>query len=283
MANSVNDGTRDIFTPQISGVLGLSPTAQTRTAADTVLGAWLLRHPQAQNVSVGFALKRPDILNATTNTGNSTYGTSLSSSAGEMHMLAPDPNSYFGPLVSAPTTSYESTGAPTSGTGGGQQMQSAGWATTLEQWTFLNAAGEEVAGGKGAVAAVDPWYSGIVMPKSESEKICKFILFLCMTSQPPLILTLPVARIPGSQLVSASDASQQMWTIPCNTRLNLTISIAGIDFDIDPRDLIVEGDTSGGSAQKRQDAVCPCSVQGWADATVPGYMLGGTFMRNAYV
>jgi hypothetical protein len=163
-------------------------------------------------------------------------------------------------------------------------MQASGWATTLEHWTFLNAAGEEVAGGKGAVAAVDPWYSGIVMPKSESENICKFAFLSDVSASANTdTFKLPVARIPGSQLVSTPDAPQQTWTIPCNTRVNLTISIAGIDFDIDPRDMIIEGDTSGGSAQKRQDAVCPCSVQGWSDATVPGYMLGSTFMRNAYM
>ncbi|KAG8736372.1 hypothetical protein FRC10_009397 [Ceratobasidium sp. 414] len=259
VAGSVNDGTRDVFNSQISGILGLSPVAQTRTAADTVLGAWLLRNPQAQNVSVGFALKRPDILNATASAINTTTGANDTSSAGEMHMLAPDPDAYYGALSFVPTVSYDSGG----GTGGGQQMQASGWATKLEKWSFLNANGEQVTGGEGAIAAVDPWYTGIIMPKSQCESV--------------------FAKIAGAQLISGPDASQQIWNIPCNTRLNLTISIAGIDFDVDPRDIIEQGDGTGGGAQKRQGAMCECSVQGWADPTVPGYMLGSSFMRNAYV
>ncbi|KAG8741141.1 hypothetical protein FRC12_015757 [Ceratobasidium sp. 428] len=103
------------------------------------------------------------------------------------------------------------------------------------------------------------------MPKSQSESI--------------------FAKIAGSQLVSAPDASQLTWNIPCNTQMNLTISIAGIDFDMDPRDMVEQGDTgvSGGGVQGRQNAMCECSVQGWTDPTVPGYMLGSSFMRNAYV
>ncbi|KAG9121318.1 hypothetical protein FRC07_002760, partial [Ceratobasidium sp. 392] len=250
VAGSVNDGTRDVFNQHISGILGLSPTAETRSATDTVLGAWLARNPQAKSVSVGFALKRPDILNATVNTANITSAgnsTSLArrnstalamgnntSSAGEMHMLAPDPDAYHGELNYAPVTSYQSSGGSTAGTGGGQQMQAAGWSTKLERWTFLNANGEQVTGGEGAIAAVDPWYTGIIMPKSQSESI--------------------FAKIPGSQLISAPDASQQTWNIPCNTHMNMTISIAGIDFDMDPRDMVEQGDTGGGAQQARQNA-----------------------------
>ncbi|KAG8682386.1 hypothetical protein FRC08_014995 [Ceratobasidium sp. 394] len=223
-----------------------------------------MRNPQAQNVSVGFALKRPDVLNATTNSTNSTtVGTNNTSPAGEMHMLSPDPDAYYGGLTFVPTVSYDSSGGTTSGTGGGEQMQASGWATKLEKWKFLNANGEQVVGGEGAVAAVDPWYTGIIMPKSQCESV--------------------FAKISGAQLVSAPDASQQIWNIPCSTRMNLTISIAGIDFDVDPRDMIEEGDATGGGAQKRQNAMCECSVQGWTDPTVPGYMLGSSFMRNAYV
>ncbi|KAG9103957.1 hypothetical protein FRC06_006742 [Ceratobasidium sp. 370] len=236
--------------------------AETRTAADTVLGAWLMRNPQAQNVSVGFALKRPDVMNATANAINTTIGAN-NTSAGELHMLAPDPDAYYGGLSFVSVVSYDSSGGTTSGTGGGQQMQAAGWATKLEKWKFLNANGEQVVGGEGAIAAVDPWYAGIIMPKSQSESV--------------------FAKIAGAQLVSGPDASQQIWNIPCSTRMNLTISIAGIDFGVDPRDMIEQGDATGGGAQKRQGAMCECSVQGWADPTVPGYMLGSSFMRNAYV
>ncbi|KAF8599285.1 acid protease [Ceratobasidium sp. AG-I] len=286
VAASVNDGTRDVFTPQISGVIGLNPSARTRETGDTILGGWLARNPQAQFVSVGFALTRIEdaldgiadglfngtIGNSTTSdpNANSTTAQSLPANwttaiAGEMHMLAPDPKSYVGDLVSVPVAAYEDTGGPTSGTGGGQQMQAAGWATKLEQWTFLNAAGEEVQGGQGAVAAVDPWYAGIVMPKGESENV--------------------FSKIPGSQLISDPTASQLEWNVPCNSRLNFTIVIGGVQFAIDPRDLIEQGETSGSGngTAKRQNAMCPCSVQGWSDATVPGYMLGSSFMRNAYV
>ncbi|QRV76792.1 aspartyl protease [Ceratobasidium sp. AG-Ba] len=263
IANSVNDGTRDVFNVNISGIFGLSPTAESGSPTDTVLGAWLSRHPQAQNVSVGFALKRPDILNTTASSNNSTVSTNSSSPAGEMHMLAPDPDSYYGQLSYVPTVSYESTGGSTSGTGGGQQMQATGWSTKLEEWTFLNGNGDRAVGGQGAVAAVDPWYAAIIMPRSQSENI--------------------FAKIAGSQLVSPPEASQQIWNIPCNTRMNLTISIGGIDFDMDPRDMIIQGDTVAGNTQKRQDAMCECAVQGWTDPEVPGYMLGSSFMRNAYV
>ncbi|KAG8724605.1 hypothetical protein FRC12_024291, partial [Ceratobasidium sp. 428] len=167
VAGSVNDGTRDVFTPQISGILGLSPMAQTRSAADTVLGAWLARNPQAKSVAVGFALKRPDILNATANAlvnatnvtapGNNTSSPpptgNNTASAGEMHMLAPDPDAYNGQLSYSNVESYESSGGPTTGTGGGQQMQASGWSTKLERWEFLNSNGEQVTGGEGAIAA----------------------------------------------------------------------------------------------------------------------------------
>ncbi|CAE7117950.1 unnamed protein product [Rhizoctonia solani] len=266
VAGSVNEGTRNIFNEQVSGVLGLSPTAKLHSYADTVLGAWLQKNPQAQKVSVGFALNRPDILNATINGNSSTSTNSTNYGGGEMHMIAPDSSSYYGELVMAQTVSYASSGGPTSGSGGGQQMQAAGWVTNLEEWTFLNSNGDRVSGGKGAHAAVDPWYSSIIMPRSESENI--------------------FSKIPGAKLTSSSDDPQQSWDVPCNTHLNLTISIAGIDFVIDPRDLISQGqDVAGntGGSQKRQDAMCACAVQGWTDSSVPGYMLGNSFMRNAYV
>ncbi|KAH7330743.1 aspartic peptidase domain-containing protein [Rhizoctonia solani] len=268
VAGSVNEGTRNIFNGQVSGVLGLAPTAKLHSYADTVLGAWLQRNPQAPKVSVGFALRRPEILNATTNGNSTTLTNSTNPGGGEMHMLAPDTSSYYGELATVSTVSYASSGAPTTGNGGGQQMQAAGWVTNLEEWTFLNPNGERVNGGKGAHAAVDPWYSSIIMPRSESENI--------------------FSKIPGSRLTSSSNDPQQTWNVPCNTRMNLTISIAGIDFIIDPRDLISEGQELGaasnhGGVQKRQDAMCACAVQGWTDPSVPGYMLGNSFMRNAYI
>ncbi|KAL5640707.1 hypothetical protein ACGC1H_001252 [Rhizoctonia solani] len=268
VAGSVNEGTRELFNTDVSGIIGLASNAKLHSYADTILGGWLKRNPQAQKVSVGFALKRPEILNATANTNSSTSANSTNSGAGEMHMLAPDPSSYYGDLVTVQTVSYASSGAPTSGNGGGQQMQAAGWVTNLEEWTFLNSNGELMNGGKGAHAAIDPWYSSIIMPRSESEHI--------------------FSKIPGSRLVSSANDPQQSWNVPCNTHVNLTISIAGIDFVIDPRDLISQrqdvaaaGNTGG--AQKRQDAMCACAVQGWTDSSVPGYMLGNSFMRNAYI
>ncbi|KAJ1310817.1 hypothetical protein OPQ81_009337 [Rhizoctonia solani] len=268
IAGSVNDGTRDIFNAEVSGVIGLAPTAKLHSYSDTVLGAWLQRNPLAEKVSVGFALKRPDILNATTNGNSSAPLNSTNSGAGEMHMLAPDPASYYGELVTVPTVSYSNSGGSISGNGGGQQMQAAGWVTKLEEWTLLDSNGARVNGGKGAHAAVDPWYSSIIMPRSESENI--------------------FSRIPGSRLISSPNDPQQSWDIPCNTRMNLTISIAGIDFVIDPRDLIQQGQSLGVAgntrgAEKRQDAMCACAVQGWTDSSVPGYMLGSSFMRNAYI
>ncbi|CAE6490711.1 unnamed protein product [Rhizoctonia solani] len=267
IAGSVNEGTREIFSAEVSGIVGLANTAKLHSSADTILGAWLQRNPQAEKVSVGFALKRPDILNATTD-GNSTISTNTTDSgAGEMHMLAPDSSSYYGELVTVQTVSYASSGAPTVGSGGGQQMQAAGWVTNLEEWTFLNPNGERVSGGKGAHAAIDPWYNSIIMPRKECENI--------------------FAKIPGSRLTSSANDPQQSWEVPCNTHVNLTISIAGIDFVIDPRDLISQGQdvaaSNTGGAQKRQDVMCACAVQGWTDSSVPGYMLGNSFMRNAYI
>ncbi|CAE6404984.1 unnamed protein product [Rhizoctonia solani] len=265
VAGSVNDGTRDIFNSEVSGILGFAPTAKLHTFGDTVLGAWLQRNSQAQNVSVGFALNRLDVLNATTGGNSSTSANATASGAGEMHMLVPDSSSYYGKLATVPTVLYADSGGSTTGFGGGQQMQAAGWVTNLEEWTFLNSKGERVNGGKGAHAAVDPWYSSIIMPKRESENI--------------------FSKIPGSRLMSTPNDPQQSWNIPCNTHINLTISIAGIDFAIDPRDLISQTQdvSAARNTGKRQNAMCACAVQGWSDPTVPGYMLGSSFMRNAYI
>lgn len=271
-----------MFTSQISGILGLGSVAKLHPSADTFLGAWLQRNPQAEKVSVGFALNRPETSNATTNSGNSTTN-SPQLDAGEMHMLVPDMTSYDGDIVNVEISSYSSTNGPIYGNGGGQQMQAAGWMAKLDQWSFLNQNGDRVDGGNGAIAAVDPWYSAIIMPRKESESICE------SRNRSPYGMNIkadaanPVAKIPGSQLTSSSNTTQQIWNVPCDTRVNLTISIAGIDFNIDPRDLIIQGDIDGSTLQKRQDAMCPCAVQGWSDATVPGYMLGSAFMWNAYV
>ncbi|KAF8708458.1 Eukaryotic aspartyl protease, partial [Rhizoctonia solani] len=265
IAGSVNDGTRDIFNAEVSGVLGFAPTTKLHTFGDTVLGAWLQRNLDAESVSVGFALKRPDILNATARGNNSAPTNSTTPGAGEMHMLAPDSSSYYGELSTVPTVSYASSGGSTTGNGGGQQMQAAGWVTNLEEWTFSNPNGERVNGGKGAHAAVDPWYSSIIMPRKESESI--------------------FSKIPGSRLISTPNDPQQSWDIPCSTQINLTISIAGIDFIIDPQDLISQAQdlVAGNNVEKRQGAMCECAVQGWTDPSVPGYMLGNSFMRNAYI
>lgn len=77
-------------------------------------------------------------------------------------------------------------------------MQAAGWATKLEEWTFLNAAGDQVQGGQGAVAAVDPWYTAIVMPRGESEGICKSPFYLF--KRIGVDVSFALVKSPGSQV-----------------------------------------------------------------------------------
>ncbi|TFY67049.1 hypothetical protein EVG20_g4084 [Dentipellis fragilis] len=96
------------------------------------------------------------------------------------------------------------------------------------------------------------------------------------TATSQIIMPLQDAGFINQQLGALMDASTRKFYIPCNTNLQLSLTIANQDWAIDSRDLVDLRDM-------RPNGFCISMIQGGAANFQGAWLLGATFMKNAYV
>ncbi|TFY61132.1 hypothetical protein EVG20_g7166, partial [Dentipellis fragilis] len=76
-------------------------------------------------------------------------------------------------------------------------------------------------------------------------------------------------KIPGARQVSPGE-----WIIPCNTQAVLALTIGGVVWRVDPRDLAFQPVDSPG--------LCKSNISGDVNAKDGRVTLGGAFLKNVY-
>ncbi|PIL22833.1 hypothetical protein GSI_15528 [Ganoderma sinense ZZ0214-1] len=86
--------------------------------------------------------------------------------------------------------------------------------------------------------------------------------------------------IPGSQLVSRSDLSGQIWQLPCDKEVNITFKFGGKSFPVHPLDANIDLNLTDSSGNH----VCFGAFQPMASQSGATYdaIFGMAFLRNAY-
>ncbi|ESK90247.1 aspartic-type endopeptidase [Moniliophthora roreri MCA 2997] len=133
----------NLFSPQVSGILGLGDNGRDRNFEATVLGNWLSKNPTQANVSYGLALNAP---------------LEASEDGGEFHWLRPNNASFEEPVVWKPlipantsTTQYDSF-------------------VQMDTYSF-DGEGASISGPLDLLAVIDPFTSSIFFPQDQARAI----------------------------------------------------------------------------------------------------------------
>ncbi|TFK38596.1 aspartic peptidase domain-containing protein [Crucibulum laeve] len=160
----------------ISGLLGLGTNIRDGKFNLSALGGWLSSSIGFSNVSFGLLLNPPQ---------------KLSSDAGQLHWLAPDPSSYQGDVTwknLITTTSLDSD-----------------WVFQMDSWVFnLTNNGSQSRSGGNMTTAVDPYNPNIIFPFDIAHSIH--------------------SSIDGAVLKTQTSMSS-VWSIPCDSQMSLTITV----------------------------------------------------------
>lgn len=94
---------------------------------------------------------------------------------------------------------------------------------------------------------------------------------------PRLVSDSIYSRIPGSVFMNISSGVGEVWTIPCDAEVNITIKIGGVTFPIHPLDTSLDWVENG-------EQICIGSFQPkTVQSTTYDAILGMAFLRNAYM
>ncbi|TFY51634.1 hypothetical protein EVG20_g10913 [Dentipellis fragilis] len=96
------------------------------------------------------------------------------------------------------------------------------------------------------------------------------------TAVPQILMSPEDANRINQQLGATLDSSTQKFYIPCDTNLQLSLTIGGRDWVIDPRDLVFLQDV-------HPSGLCLSNIQAGPSNLFGTWLLGTTFMKNAYV
>ncbi|KAH9938982.1 acid protease [Epithele typhae] len=245
------------FDQTVSGLFGLGTLKQATTAAgfpasfdDSIYGQYYIRNPGATNFTFGMDLKPSPVVPGSGSSLSIQPGQeSLAQEAanvGTMHWLQPDTSAYQADKLQ--TVSVQS------GISGGYLPNSTQPDLTVQLGGWSEKAGSNnVGGGSGMLANIDPYYSGIYMPGSQARLFHD--------------------AISGSQSVPLSTilGSTSSWRVPCDTEVSFTVTINGQSFTIDQSALVV----NMGNNQ------CMSIVEGFTDTSVTQYILGQTWIRSS--
>ncbi|KAJ6626971.1 aspartic peptidase domain-containing protein [Mycena sp. CBHHK59/15] len=175
-----------------------------------------------------------------------TYGMALNPPAesatdgGVLHWLAADQSAYEG-AVSWKTISTNST------------ANISDWVVDMDAWSVaggptmfnISQSGVEMP------TLLDPYYSSIVFPQPAARSI--------------------YASIPGSSK-HASSAFSNIWKLPCNTKLRLTVTFGQFSTSLDQKSLV-----------KPQGSICVGVIQEWNSSVTTDYLLGSPFIAVLYL
>lgn len=130
-----------MFSPGISGILGLGPNSRDGNFNATVFGGYLSGQPAGENFTYGMALSP--------NTGSSNDG-------GYLHLIHPEPSYYQGNVAWKDMQTYNTSSLDTD------------FYINLDSWTLTTANGNVSRSGN-LVTAIDPIYDALVFPQQDAS------------------------------------------------------------------------------------------------------------------
>jgi len=223
----------DVFNSDVSGIFGLQ--AGTGNA------------PQFNASVIGALFGRQPARSSF------SYGMSLeppsagSNSAGQLHWLAADPSSYTGTVTRKNITIASSQV--------GNEVLSAQNTMTvfeLDKWVVSLPGGKTVINAA-VQAGLDPYYPGIYFPADQAKLIYD--------------------QVSGSSSSTGDKGQSTIWTIPCDTKFSLALTIGDASFSLDQSKLIL----------KNSDGSCTSYLRGWADSGNTQYLFGSSFLSTIYL
>ena len=139
----------------ISGIAGFGQS-NVQHPTDTLVGQYLVSHPNVSNIVFGMALNAPPAEGGSESDG------------GNIHLFNPDPNFFEGEIFNTPVATI-------------QQQQNFGelppqigsydWTVQMQGWTFQSN-DKRVTGGSGVYATVEPAFPYIMLTDSDVKNIC---------------------------------------------------------------------------------------------------------------
>ncbi|KAK0232884.1 aspartic peptidase domain-containing protein [Armillaria fumosa] len=137
----VANQSNSMFSPGISGILGLGPNSRDGNFNATVFGGYLSGQPAGENFTYGMALSP--------NTGSSNDG-------GYLHLIHPDPSYYQGNVAWKEMQTFNTSSLDTD------------FYINLDSWTLTTANGNVSRSGN-LVTAIDPVYDALVLPQQDAS------------------------------------------------------------------------------------------------------------------
>ncbi|KAF7319826.1 Acid protease [Mycena kentingensis (nom. inval.)] len=237
-----NHSVASAFGGLVSGMIGLGPSPFDQSPA----AHWLAKNPAQPAFQVGFALTKPLAANASSASDDEGVD------GGTLHWLCPDENAYEGDVSWLPMNSES------------QEPQTAdnltSWNVLMDGWS---AAGTSAMPGTPfnitqigthLSAFLDPFYPNVVFPQSAARSI--------------------YSNIPGSvPLPFGLTPFTNAWSIPCDTKLTLSITFGTFTTSLNQAVLVVPLGTGQ----------CVGALQEWSDGTVSRYLLGAPFIASIYL
>ncbi|KAF9077357.1 aspartic peptidase domain-containing protein [Rhodocollybia butyracea] len=227
LANQPNS----IFGAGTSGVLGIGTNARQGMFNETPMAFWLKSNPSHQNFSYGLALNPPN--------------DPTSSSAGTLHWLAPDENSYEGDISWKALIASNGTGSINTDS-----------YFAMDSWSFQggDAVNSNITRNASLLAAMDPISADLVFPHDEARMI--------------------YTTIPGSQRqTTVSSLGSTIYSLPCNTTMQLTLTFGTVSVTLTEAQLV----------HNLGNSTCQGVLQEWAAENVTEYFLGSTLMSKIYL
>ncbi|KAL0945557.1 hypothetical protein HGRIS_014718 [Hohenbuehelia grisea] len=161
-----------------------------------------------------------------------------SSDGGLLNWVVPDDNAVQGKLSTKDKVATDSS-------------VNADWAVVLDKFSFTGAS-SPVISDNNLKAIIDPFFPGIFLPQSMARAI--------------------YAVIPSSSSQPSANAETNTWVVPCDTKMQLTVTIGEVTVTLTENALIRSNGTS-----------CISALEEWKDASASEYLFGATFISAVYL
>ncbi|KIK68730.1 hypothetical protein GYMLUDRAFT_732025 [Collybiopsis luxurians FD-317 M1] len=199
----VANQSNSVFSPNISGIMGLGTNSREGRFNVTPMAYWLNLNPGQQNFSFGLALNIPS---------------STSSNGGTLHWTAPDKNSYQGDIAWKPLIPFSSLSSSSANTTGNTSSINADSFVEMDSWVFQGSNSVNVSDGAGnLLVVVDPSFMDLVFPQSQARSIYD--------------------AIPGSSR-QVSLGTSAAYSLPCDSKMSLTLTFGTVSVTLTETQLV---------------------------------------------
>ncbi|KLO06318.1 acid protease [Schizopora paradoxa] len=231
-----------LFSDLTSGIVGLGTNANGATGDfdDTIYGGWLIRNPTQNNFSFGMALSAPKF-DSETSEGN----------GGHIDWVVPDHSAYTGTVATRNAMVSSGSSSSTDVVSNSFGLTDNDWVIEMDGWA-ATLGGASVSNSTSVQALLEPLFPSIYFPASQANLL--------------------YAGISGAQQLPTPQNGGQVWSIPCDTQMQVGFQF-GQNFLLDQEVLVID---SG-------NGTCTGAIQGWPDETTDSYLLGGSFISGFYV